>query len=32
MESDIAVQGKFTSVNGDVITVYDGLCDVGFGG
>ena len=32
MGSDVGVQGKLTSVNGDVITVYDGLCDVGFGG
>ena len=30
--SDVGVQGKLTSVNGDVITVYDSLCDVGFGG
>lgn len=32
MGSDVGVQGKLTSVNGDVITVYDGLCGVGFGG
>ena len=32
MGSDVGVQGKLTSVNDDVITVYDALCDVGFGG
>ncbi len=30
MGSDVAVQSKLRSVNGDVIAVYNGLCDVGF--
>ena len=29
--SDFGVEGKLTSVNGNLITIYDGYCTVGFG-
>ena len=29
--SDFGVEGKLTSVKGDLITIYDGFCSVGFG-
>jgi len=32
MGGDMGVTGKLISVNGDVITIYDGMCDVSFGG
>ena len=32
MGGDMGVTGKLIAVNGDVITIYDGMCDVSFGG
>ena len=29
--SDMGVTGKLIGVNGDVITIYDGMCSIGFG-
>ena len=31
MGSDMGVSGKLIAVKGDIITIYDGMCDVGFG-
>lgn len=31
MGSEMGVLGKLTSVDGEIITIYDGFCDVGFG-
>ena len=28
---DMDVEGKLIGVNGDIITIYDGMCNVGFG-
>ena len=28
---DMGVEGKLIGVNGDIITIYDGICNVGFG-
>ena len=28
---DMGVTGKLIGVNGDVITIYDGMCNIGFG-
>ena len=28
---DMGVEGKLIGVNGDIITIYDGMCNVGFG-
>ena len=28
---DMGVEGKLIGVDGDVITIYDGMCDIGFG-
>ena len=28
---EMGVEGKLIGVSGDVITVYDGMCDIGFG-
>lgn len=32
MGGDMGVEGKLTNVVGDEITIYDGICQVGFGG
>lgn len=32
MGGDMGVSGKLISVNGDIITIYDGMCNVSFGG
>ena len=29
--SEMGVEGKLIAVDGDVITIYDGMCDIGFG-
>lgn len=29
--SDMGVEGKLIAVNEGVITIYDGMCDIGFG-
>jgi hypothetical protein len=31
MGSDMGVEGKLIKVSGDQITIYDGMCQVGFG-
>jgi hypothetical protein len=31
MGSEMGVMGKLTSVDGEIITIYDGHCEVGFG-
>ena len=28
---DMGVEGKLIGVEGDVITIYDGMCNIGFG-
>ena len=28
---DMGVEGKLIGVDGDIITIYDGMCDIGFG-
>ncbi|MEC7092911.1 MAG: hypothetical protein VXX00_00855 [Pseudomonadota bacterium] len=29
--SDMGVEGKLIGIDGDVITIYDGMCNIGFG-
>lgn len=29
--SELGVEGKLIGVDGDIITIYDGLCNIGFG-
>lgn len=31
MGGDMGVEGKLIHVEGEIITIYDGLCDIGFG-
>lgn len=31
MGGDMGVEGKLIHVEGDIITIYDGMCDIGFG-